>query len=269
MCQKASDSSPSYIVANIYAPNPNNAAKIDFFDSLFETVAGLVERFDCSNVIMAGDYNLILAASEAKNRQYSAQEKRVAEFVKEQMGVWQLKDSWEDGPAFTWRRPNSTIFSTIDRILYSSETMELSGIKEDWSYGFSDHAAIIASFKIKSKVQLQKSKITRLDPSLAKSSHYKELIIQGYNSLIETIPEDWNPHLKLEFAKMSIRTVAERIQAERKRVEYGEEKNIDEELDTAINKLSRGEVTMSKTSLTTLRSSELVSKLLLTKKEQD
>ena len=50
-------------------------------------------------------------------------------------------------------------------------------------------------------------------------------------------PREWNPHLKLEFAKLCIRTVTEKIQAEAKRFEKGEEEIVSEELDLAIKAL--------------------------------
>ena len=60
--------------------------------------------------------------------------------------------------------------------------------------------------------------------------------------MFATVSADWNPHQKLEFAKVCIRTVVEQTQAERKRKEKSEEEEIDEELDTAIGKLSSGEL---------------------------
>ena len=54
------------------------------------------------------------------------------------------------------------------------------------------------------------------------------------------MPVDWNPHLKLEFIKVCIRTVVEKIQAERKSCEIAEEDSLNEELDTAVKKLSSG-----------------------------
>ena len=48
---------------------------------------------------------------------------------------------------------------------------------------------------------------------------------------------DWNPHLKLEYAKMCIRTITARVQAERKRRERSEEDGVIEELNLAITSL--------------------------------
>ena len=206
----------AFIIANIYAPNPNNADKIEFFNKIFDIVSEQMERFNCTNVLIAGDFNQILESKEAKNRLHTVQEKRIAEGVKERINLMQLKDCWEVNKSFTWRRPNSSIFSAIDRVLHSGESLSL-------KFSFSDHAAVVTSFKPADKKHLSRSKITRLDPSLATSPHFKMLTEQGVNSMIESAPPDWNPHLWLEFTKMCTRTVVENIQAERKRLETGEE----------------------------------------------
>ena len=241
VCQRSSDTKPTYIAANIYAPNCNNLEKIDFFDKIFNEVLELSERFDCQNIILMGDFNLILKQNECKNRTFSAQEKRIANFVKDQIRTLGLTDCWEKEVKFTWRRPNSEIFSAIDRTLFSTNTLDLSSMQTNWSYGFSDHAAINANFSIKGKSSLTKSKITRLDPTLAKSPHYSSLIVQGFNEMLETMPQHWNPHLKLEFAKVCIRTVVEKVQADRKIGEAGEEDFINTELEVAVEKLAKYE----------------------------
>ena len=47
----------------------------------------------------------------------------------------------------------------------------------------------------------------------------------------------WNPHLKLEYAKMCIRTVAEKAQADRKKRDKSEEEEVDQKLNLAIDAL--------------------------------
>ena len=240
VCQRTGDLSPTYVVANIYAPNPNNREKISFFELVFDTVNELSERFNCSNILIMGDFNLILTEKEAKNRIYTAQEKRVADCVRDQFVEMGLEDCWVNKKAYTWRRPNSNIFSTIDRLLYSKNNLVLNEVKVNWSYGFSDHAALVAGLAMKDKTPLTRSKITRLDPTLAKDPYYKELIEAGFNTMYATTQSTWNPHLKLEYAKVCIRTVVEGVQAERKRKEIGEECMLNQELEASINKLSEG-----------------------------
>jgi len=48
----------------------------------------------------------------------------------------------------------------------------------------------------------------------------------------------WDPHTKLEFLKMCIRSVAEKAQAERKRYEKCEEDFINEEIEIVVEALT-------------------------------
>ena len=245
-CQKVGDQGVTYIVANIYAPNPNSNDKIDFFNEVFEAIAEFQERYGCEKILVLGDFNLTFKESERKNRNYSMQEQRVANIVKDQISSLGLKDIWDSSVGFTWRRPNTDTFSTIDRILYSNQTLAVAATDENWSLSYSDHAAIETSFYLPRIEIRQRSKITRLDPSLAKEAWSKGEIERKFNEMIATMEGAWDPHMKLEFAKVCIRTVVEQTQAERKRDEKSEEETINEELDIAIKKLSAGELPVSR-----------------------
>ena len=200
-CQKSGEQGVTFIVANVYAPNPNSNEKIEFFTEVFESIAEYQERYGCERVLVMGDFNLILKSSETKNRNYSTQEQRVASIVKDQAINLELKDIWDSYAGFTWRRPNTDIFSTIDRILYSSKELEAVSTNENWSLSFSDHAAIETSFTFVKTKTRQRSKITRLDPNLAKEAWSKREIELKFNEMIATMNGDWDPHMKLEFAK--------------------------------------------------------------------
>ena len=124
---------------------------------------------------------------------------------------------------FTWRRPNTDTFSTIDRILYTSRTLGTEKSVENWALSCSDHAAVETSFFLVEAKIRNRSKITRLDPSLAKETWSKLEIERKFNEMFATVDVDWDPHMKLEFAKVCIRSVVEQTQAERKRNEKSEE----------------------------------------------
>ena len=108
---------------------------------------------------------------------YTNQEKRIASTVKEMAG--DLTDCWSEQHEFTWRRPNSDIFSTIDRILYPKNLHKLESFKVNWSLSFSDHAAVEACFKNVASGNPPKTRITRLDPQLAKDPWTKDKVING------------------------------------------------------------------------------------------
>ena len=147
VCQKVGDHQISYIIVNIYAPCPNTQGKIAFFEEVFDAISKNSILYECENIIVMGDFNLNFNAREMKNRLFSPQESRLSKIV---VGFYQglnLTDIWERTSTFTWRRPNSDIFSTIDRILYSKSLLEISKVNVNWAFSQSDHAAIEASFK--------------------------------------------------------------------------------------------------------------------------
>ena len=96
VCQRTGENKAAYIIANLYAPNPNTNAKIEFYENVFETVNELEEQFDCSNVLVLGDFNLTFGLDEMKNRNYTSQERRVAAAVKNLIESKNLKDIWKE-----------------------------------------------------------------------------------------------------------------------------------------------------------------------------
>ena len=144
-CQKSGENLVSYIVANVYAPNPNTNEKIEFFESLFELVHELELLYSCRNVIIAGDFNLTFKDSEGKNRSRSMQEKRVANSVAGLLRDAELTDLWDKKVLLTWRRPNTDCFSCIDHVFHSNYLRPTQS-KTNWALSFSDHAAVERNF---------------------------------------------------------------------------------------------------------------------------
>ena len=239
VCQKSCDMSATYIICNLYAPNTNNQEKIDFFESVFDVILEFEQTFACSNILIVGDFNLIFKSTECKNRAYGRSEGQVAAAVKRMIGTANLVDLWADNPRYTWRRPNSEIFSSIDRALFNANLVEVEFLNVNWSLGFSDHAAIEIGFKKLAKESKQRSKIPRLDPSLIKDAAIRQKIIDEVNEMYSKHLSSWNPHLKLEYAKVCIRTVVEKFQADRKRQEKSEEDFLNYEIEIAMSALEK------------------------------
>ena len=240
-CQKVGAQGISYIVANIYAPNANNAEKINFFEEVFDAVTDFELRYECSNIVIAGDMNLIFKSEEAKNRSYGRQEKQVASAVAQMIAQSNLSDVWGRSALFTWRRPNSDVFSAIDRILYTKDKLTLTKTRTNWALSCSDHAAVESTFQLVNGGKTPRAKMSRLDPSLMKDEVYARKIKEDFSSMYNQHGRDWNPHNKLEYAKMCIRTVMEKVQADRKKKEANEEELLNLEIDIAVSALERGE----------------------------
>ena len=130
-----------------------------------------------------------------------------------------LCDIWEVNSSFTWNRANSDIFSTIDRILFSKASLKLDDCAVNWSVSRSDHGSVEAFFSFKDIPKRARSRIVRIDPLLAKVPSLGQRLINEFNEMLNTMPIDWDPHKKLEFAKVCIRTVSQRLQAENNRAE--------------------------------------------------
>ena len=257
-CQRSDDTAVSFILVNIYAPNPNNSEKVEYYNEVFDVLGEFEETHHCSNIVVAGDFNLVFAPHETKNRLHSAQEKRVASIVKNLVEGAGLTDIWDGNKrGFTWKRANSDTFSTIDRILYQSSYLSPICINEDWSLSLSDHAAVEVGFKTLHKDTSRRSKIPRIDPSLAKDPAISKKLFDGVIEMLATMPQGWDPHMKLEFSKVCIRTVAERLQAERKRREKMEEDILNDELNETITVLETDGLSVDRTNALIIKAEEL------------
>ena len=157
-----------------------------------------------------------------------------------------LMDVFEKKKNFTWRRPNTDCFSTIDHIFYSKDLFDLKSCETDWSMSMSDHAAVKVCLNGKTSNKSKRSRITRLDPSLLQGEEAEAIKTEIY-AMITDAPAQWDPHLKLESAKMCIRTVMEKAQADRKTREASEEQLLNVELDLAVKSLELNKLSVERT----------------------
>ena len=205
--------SAEIILVNVYAPNGYDEGKIRFFEELFEKVSDTMATYNCSNVIIGGDFNVVLHANEIKNRQYSSAENRVANVLKMFLQQLNLEDGWEtsSNKQYTWNsnRSGQLTCSTLDRILYTKDLFRLSTMTTDWALSLSDHAAVKASLNYKNNnTDTKGSRISRLDPRLLLDPEGRRHLEDRFRELIDQAMPDWNPHVRLEFFKMCIRTAA-------------------------------------------------------------
>ena len=175
VCQKIGEANASFIIVNLYAPNPHNETKIAFLESIFDAILELEQIYDCQNAIVAGDFNIVFSSRETKNRSFGRAEKLVSTAIKEMLNQADLQDIWSLASKFTWRRPNSECFSTIDRVLFK---------------------AVEVGFTYKTAAPKIRSKITRLDPSLVKDEETKGRLIRDVSEMFTTHSASWTPHLK-------------------------------------------------------------------------
>ena len=194
------------IIMNLYAPQGFDEAKTNFFIDNFNTIS----NYDC-DIIIGGDMNVTLRPNDRHCRGVTNAELILAEEIMEYQQALSLEDSWQGKSGYTWQKGQT--MSKLDRIFYRIGNFKLKSNTVDWTLAKTDHAAVIAKFEHTQNV-IHKSTQVKLDndilKDIAKLNELKEYVVDQLNDPQVTT---FNPHAKLEFAKMSIRTKALDIMA--------------------------------------------------------
>ena len=192
-------------IGNLYAPNDHD---LDFFTSVYNQIYDLKSEYPDSKIILAGDFNLVLGQGDSKNRSSNNAEKRSRKFIVEQNELLGLKDSYRVAnlsSGYTWSRGNC--MSRLDMILISKELTHL-GVKSklDWGFDISDHAMLETTFRIKNILSRGKG-LYKVNTSVLENQHTLEEVRSELVFQISLIPEHWDAHKKLDYVKMTIRSV--------------------------------------------------------------
>ena len=225
-----SSKTESIIIANIHAPCAHNQEKLDFFKEVVNSIKALqMNEVIKSQIIILGDFNLVYNKKERINTVFSKQEQRIGSNIKDILRELDLVNCWEINKTdMTWRHGEK--MSRIDRILWSSDLVfDNSKITTDWTYTESDHAAVIVHLSIKYKQD--KERIVRVDTRFMQSTELKHTYLRKIRDNMNQLGEtNMDPHQKLEFLKMSIRSVALEIAADEKKRSGRELSNLKDEI---------------------------------------
>jgi len=217
-------------IYNIYAPNGFGHEKAEFFDSVFEKL----RAFD-DNIILGGDFNTTLNDSDRHNRGVTAAEMHTASSILDNVAEQNLTDTWNGIHGYTWRR--GQIMSKLDRIFYRFDSYILRSNTVDWTVTTSDHAAVIAIFEHNAQPK-HRNEHVKLDNEIIKNplflNEIRDYIVEQLGSA-----SHMNPHLKLEFFKMTVRTITLAIMKRERRREISELAEINDDIVTHTNLLSR------------------------------
>jgi len=194
------------IIMNLYAPQGFDEAKTDFFIDNFN----IISNYDC-DIIVGGDMNVTLRPNDRHCRGVTNAELTLAEEILGYQQALGLEDTWQGKSGYTWQKGQK--MSKLDRIFYRITNFKLKTNRVDWTLAKTDHAAVIAKFEHTQNV-IHKSTHVKLDNDILKDNvklnELKEYVV---NQLNDPQVATFNPHVKLEFAKMSIRTKALDIMA--------------------------------------------------------
>ena len=200
--------SSTYIIVNLHSPCAHDSIKLDFFEKITSTITSMTQNIDGYEIIILGDFNTTFNPSERNNTTRSKREISCARKISELLDVFNLLDCWDSNEtAMTWRHGDK--MSRIDRIKWSDtiETIHES-TETDWTITSSDHAAVIVKLKSQEK-KATRSKITRIDTTFIHNIDLRRKFIMGIDEKMEQLNDtNLNPNGKLEFLKMSIRSVS-------------------------------------------------------------
>jgi hypothetical protein len=115
-----------------------------------------------------------------------------------------LADAWAEHNGYTWRRGKTQ--SRLDRIYTRLPKYSNKKLDTNWMLTKSDHAAVILTIEHNDKTNTKNEHI-KLDNTIVTNTELlNELKQYLEEQMIQAI--DMNPHMKLEFTKMTIRTKA-------------------------------------------------------------
>ena len=228
------------IISNAYFPNDHKIS-ITFADYAYLKILELQNEYPNYITVAGGDYNVCLDPNDSLNRNRSISEISLAETIKINNKIAGLVDSFrmihKDG-GFTWKR--GICYSRLD-YLFTSATMtpSINSVERNWAFESSDHASVQLTFKVRNTIRkgpgIPKINLSIIEDPITASQIEKEI-----KQMLDQTDNTWNPHKKLEFLKVAIRSVFSSITAEtRKQVnlniaELEEESNQMDELKINI-----------------------------------
>jgi hypothetical protein len=233
-----------FILANSYFPNDHKVG-ITFAEKVYLKILEMQYKYPDFLTIAAGDYNVCMKINDSINRLTSNSEKLLSKTITDNNKITNLIDAYraihKEG-GFTWRR--GTCYSRLDYIFISATLIQqISRVDHDWSFESSDHAAVMISFSNKN-MQKKGPGITKVNSEILNNPTVSTQIEKEVSEMMNQTDNTWNPHMKLEFLKVAIRTVfSVKVGELRKNlnsniVELEEESNQLEDLKISIVKSS-------------------------------
>ena len=234
----------NFTFVNIYGPNRDDP---DFYCKIKEKITNL------ENIIMAGDFNLVLDPSRDYHNYKHVNNPRARQAVDDMTQELDLSDIWRElNPnclRYTWRRTNPFQQSRLDFFLISDTILTLVD-DADITCGYrSDHSMITLNLKFSEEKQ-KRNTMWKLNSSLLKEKKYVDEI----NQLISDVVSEYaalpysrenineiplsevqlvvSEEIFLDFLLMKVRSKTIAYASMKKRKTNEEEQNLIKEIET-------------------------------------
>lgn len=244
-----------YLIANIYGPNRDNP-------EFYERLNTIIKNFSCANIILTGDWNLVLDPSKDYENYKTVNNLKAQEKLLQIINDLNLCDIWREmNPEcrrFTWRRARPQQQSRLDYFIISDNIIEKVN-EADIVYGYrTDHSGITLKLQF-NKNKFKRNNFWKFNTSLLKDKNYldeintviddvlleyaalpydrQNLLNIKKNELEFMISED----LLLDFILMKARTKTISYASNKKKKENEQERKLEEEIDLLEKILDRNE----------------------------
>jgi exonuclease III len=219
------------IVVNTYYPNDHRQS-LTFADNLYEEILKFQQNYPEFDTIYTGDINTCLTSGDCLNRNRTKVEEALSTLIQENNKVINVLDAFRavnPTGGYTWKRNNC--YSRLDYVFLSkSMKSKIVNVKIDWAYETSDHAALIINLK-EEAMPNQGPGLAKINTKILEDPEVSNQIEKEIVDMMSQTDNSWNPHLKLEFLKVCIRSVFASKVNDIKR-ETGEDiKNMETELN--------------------------------------
>ena len=245
-----------YLLVNVYGPNRDNP-------EFYEKLSLDIKKLGCTNLILTGDWNLVLDPSKDYENYKSINNLKAQEKLINLITDLNLCDIWrENNPdcrRFTWRRTRPFQQSRLDFFLISDNVIEKVS-ETDIVYGYrTDHSGITLTLSFGSN-QTKRNSFWKFNVSLLKDKKYLEEINEAIDDvLLEYAALPYNrsnllkiPKCELDFMipedllfdviLMKARAKTIKYASEMKKKENELEKKLKAEIESLEKKINRNEL---------------------------
>ncbi len=218
------------LYSGIYGPNKNNHT---FYTQYCRKTNELIEKYNVTECTIGGDLNIELKATAG--RFITANETKAVKILQSFMSANNMTIV-SNTKTHTWH--NKKRQSTIDYIISNSPVQWDNSTK--WGIDKSDHALITATYVTRCDIG---PGIPRISPDFLNNQKLSTTFKENIYILMSQASTNWNPHERLEYMKMCIRSEAFECQGRLKKQENVTLTQLQEDLIKANNEFNKAKET--------------------------
>ena len=223
------------IVANVYYPNAVKEA-LEFSESFYLQLMNFQHNNPSAMSVIMGDMNVCFNKSDYLNRQVRVGESDLAKAITMNNETCEVSDAYRlrhKVGGYTWNR--GLCFSRLDYIFVSNVWLnDVEKVEIDWELDKSDHAALKCSVRLNLNIEKGRG-IVGINAALLDHEDSAKEINKELKLLLDQIPSSWDPHTKLEFMKVAVRSAFSNVSKEVNKNRRSEVEILENQINSLVN----------------------------------